>query len=77
MGTSDGDNRGVGNERINVGVVGGGSWGTALAAHLSAHDVTTVLWAREPEVVDGINAEHRNHLFLSDVALPVAAGRIR
>ncbi len=57
-------------EEIRVGVVGGGAWGTALAAHLAAHDIPIVLWAREQEVVDGINAEHRNHLFLSDVTLP-------
>lgn len=51
-------------------MIGAGAWGTALAAHLAAHDIPIVLWAREQEVVDGINAEHRNHLFLSDVTLP-------
>lgn len=61
---------GVGEADVHVGVVGGGSWGTALAAHLAARGVRTTIWAREPEVVDGINAEHRNRLFLSDVPLP-------
>ncbi len=28
-----------------------------------------MLWAREPEVVEGINSEHRNPLFLSDLEL--------
>ena len=28
-----------------------------------------MLWAREPEVVDGINREHRNPLFVSDLDL--------
>jgi glycerol-3-phosphate dehydrogenase (NAD(P)+) len=32
-----------------------------------SHDV--VLWAREPEVVEGINRQHRNPLFLSDLDL--------
>ena len=51
-------------------MIGAGSWGTALAAYLASHQVPVVLWAREPEVVDGINTEHRNALFLSDVELP-------
>ena len=56
-------------ERIAITVVGAGSWGTAVADHLAARGLPTVVWAREPEVVSGINAEHRNPLFLSDVAL--------
>ncbi len=70
MGRRGRDNLVVGSENVRVGVVGGGSWGTALAAHLAGHHVPTVLWAREPDVVDSINTEHRNHLFLSDIALP-------
>lgn len=69
VGAGGGDNHVVRNERTRVGVVGGGSWGTALAAHLAAHDVPTELWAREPDVIEGINRDHRNHLFLSDVDL--------
>jgi glycerol-3-phosphate dehydrogenase (NAD(P)+) len=38
----------------NVAVLGGGSWGTALACHLVRHGNSTILWAREPEVVDSI-----------------------
>ncbi|MGI9647693.1 MAG: NAD(P)H-dependent glycerol-3-phosphate dehydrogenase [Acidimicrobiia bacterium] len=53
-----------------VAVLGGGSWGTALACHLVRGGNPTVLWAREPEVVAGINQEGRNPLFLSDVDLP-------
>lgn len=60
----------MGEAGVRVGVIGGGSWGTALAAHLSAHDVSTVLWAREAEVVEEISSRHRNPLFLSDVDLP-------
>lgn len=57
-------------DEIRVGVIGAGSWGTALAAHLAGHHVPTALWAREPEVVDSINSVHRNQLFLSDATLP-------
>lgn len=55
---------------MRVAVVGGGSWGTALAIHAARAGHRVVLWAREPEVVEGINRERRNPLFLSDVALP-------
>ncbi len=51
-------------------VIGAGSWGTALAAHLVRGGARTVLWAREPEVVEGINAHRRNPLFLSEVDVP-------
>jgi glycerol-3-phosphate dehydrogenase (NAD(P)+) len=52
-----------------IGVIGGGAWGTALAnaARRAGRDV--ILWAREPEVVDAINAMHMNPSFLPGVAL--------
>ncbi len=56
-------------EPTTVTVVGAGSWGTAVADHLAARGLHTLVWAREPEVVAGINEEHRNPLFMSDVAL--------
>ena len=53
----------------SIGVVGGGAWGTALAAtaRRAGRDVT--LWAREEEVVASINQTGRNSLFLPDIAL--------
>lgn len=54
-----------------IGVVGGGAWGTALAA-LSAEQGDTLLWARNADVVDSINATHANPLYLPDVKLPAA-----
>jgi glycerol-3-phosphate dehydrogenase (NAD(P)+) len=50
-------------------VFGAGSWGTAMAHHLSRRGHEVMLWAREPEVAAGINSEHRNPLFLSDLEL--------
>jgi len=38
-----------------VGVIGGGAWGTALARHCAHMGHDTQLWAREPEVVEGVN----------------------
>ncbi|AHG90774.1 Glycerol-3-phosphate dehydrogenase [NAD(P)+] [Gemmatirosa kalamazoonensis] len=46
-------------------VVGGGAWGTALADLLARNGHDTVLWAREEDVVDSINARHENARFLA------------
>jgi glycerol-3-phosphate dehydrogenase (NAD(P)+) len=50
-------------------IIGGGAWGTALSDLLAraGHDV--VLWAREPDVVEHINATHANPRFLAGVTL--------
>ncbi|MGH7325373.1 MAG: NAD(P)H-dependent glycerol-3-phosphate dehydrogenase [Candidatus Rokuibacteriota bacterium] len=55
---------------MTIGVIGGGSWGTALAIHLARAGTTVQLWAREPEVVDGIRQARRNPFYLSDVECP-------
>jgi len=55
-----------------VAVVGGGSWGTALAAHLARRGVDVRLWVREPEIVDAIAQTRRNAWYLSDIELPSA-----
>jgi len=54
---------------MKVAVIGAGSWGTAVAWLLGekAYDVT--LWAREPEIAEGINADGRNPMFLTDIQL--------
>lgn len=52
-----------------IGVIGAGAWGTALAQMLAADGAPVSIWAREPEVVDAINALHRNTLYLPDSAL--------
>ncbi len=53
----------------SAGVVGGGAWGTALAQMLSHAGRDVILWAREPEVVAGINERRENALFLPGVSL--------
>jgi glycerol-3-phosphate dehydrogenase (NAD(P)+) len=50
-------------------VIGAGSWGTTLANLLCDNGHQVKLWAREPEVVSGINAAHRNPFFVSHLAL--------
>ncbi|MRS11464.1 MAG: NAD(P)-dependent glycerol-3-phosphate dehydrogenase [Actinobacteria bacterium] len=54
---------------MRVAVVGAGSWGTAVAWLLGGKGYDVTLWAREPEIAEGINAEHRNPMFLKDVIL--------
>ncbi len=53
-----------------VAVVGGGSWGTALARVLAAKGEAVRLWAYEAEVVASITKTHQNQLFLPDILLP-------
>jgi glycerol-3-phosphate dehydrogenase (NAD(P)+) len=40
-----------------------------MAHQLARRGHEVVLWAREPEVAEGINAEHRNPLFISELDL--------
>ncbi len=53
-------------------VFGGGSFGSALAHQLARRKHEVLVWAREQEVADGLNTEHRNPLFLSDLELDPA-----
>jgi len=57
---------------MKIGVMGGGAWGTALASVAARGGESVLLWAREPEVVEAINATHENPLFLAGVALPAS-----
>lgn len=56
---------------MKVGILGGGAWGTALA-QVAAGGGETLLWAREPEVVESVNRDHENLLFLAGVPLDPA-----
>jgi glycerol-3-phosphate dehydrogenase (NAD(P)+) len=50
--------------RKTVAVLGGGAWGTALAQVAAAAGNRVVVWALEPEVVEAVNRDHENPLFL-------------
>jgi glycerol-3-phosphate dehydrogenase (NAD(P)+) len=54
---------------MNLGIIGGGAWGTALAQVASAGGRETLLWALEPEVVEAVNSRRENSLFLAGVPL--------
>lgn len=49
---------------MNIGIIGAGAWGTAIAtvATDNGHDV--LVWAREADVVSEINTRHTNQRFL-------------
>jgi glycerol-3-phosphate dehydrogenase (NAD(P)+) len=53
-------------------IIGGGAWGTALAAVACRAGSLPVLWARDPAVVEAVNARHENPYFLPDVTLDPA-----
>lgn len=48
----------------NVGIIGAGAWGTALAQALSRGGHKVQMWALEPEVMEVVNNEHENKKFL-------------
>jgi glycerol-3-phosphate dehydrogenase (NAD(P)+) len=56
-------------ENIKVGVVGAGSWGTALANLLALKGYPITIWAYEQEVKDAIVAHGENRLFLPGIEL--------
>lgn len=56
---------------MKVTVLGTGSWGTSLAKVLAENQHDVVMWGRDQHVVDEINQRHTNHLFLSQVDLPL------
>ncbi|MEQ9143039.1 MAG: NAD(P)H-dependent glycerol-3-phosphate dehydrogenase [Parvibaculaceae bacterium] len=54
---------------LRVSVLGGGSWGTSVAA-LVARNAQTMLWLRNPDAVTEINVLHTNKKYLPDAKLP-------
>ena len=60
----------MGVDGMKVGVVGAGSWGTALAHLMATKGYPVTLWHRDPAVVKGINETHRNPKYLKDIDLP-------
>src|SRR5215475_1712514 len=54
----------------NIGVIGAGAWGTALAAIAASAGRHVTLWALEPDVVESIRSDRRNARFLPQALLP-------
>ncbi|MEX1155401.1 NAD(P)H-dependent glycerol-3-phosphate dehydrogenase [Parvibaculum sp.] len=53
----------------NIGIIGAGAWGTALAQVAAKAGRRVTLWAHEAEVAEAINTRHENALFLPGIAL--------
>lgn len=57
----------------SIGILGAGSWGTALAVHLAAHGARPVrLWARRRDLAESLARERVNPDYLPGVELPPA-----
>jgi glycerol-3-phosphate dehydrogenase (NAD(P)+) len=56
-------------QNMKIGVVGAGSWGTALANLLGCQGYSLDLWVFEPEVRRQIEKHHENKVFLPGVSL--------
>lgn len=54
----------------NVGVIGAGAFGTALACALARGNTPVTLWARAADQVNAMNQTRENAKYLPDVALP-------
>jgi glycerol-3-phosphate dehydrogenase (NAD(P)+) len=56
-------------DHYRLGVVGAGSWGTALANLLACKGYELDLWVFEPEICKQIEKQHENKVFLPGVTL--------
>ena len=54
---------------MRVAVIGAGSWGTTVAS-VVAPNASTVLWARNAELVTAMSSTRRNDRYLPDAPLP-------
>ena len=55
--------------KLKIGLLGGGSWGTTVATLISRNAPVT-LWARDPATVAEINDHHTNEKYLPGASLP-------
>ncbi|WP_305013111.1 NAD(P)H-dependent glycerol-3-phosphate dehydrogenase [Ammoniphilus sp. CFH 90114] len=54
---------------MDIGLIGAGSWGTALAMVLADNGHRVHMWSRRRDQADEINKEHTNSKYLPDVLL--------
>ncbi len=55
---------------MKIGLIGSGSFGTALGSLLADKGYDVLVWTRSQEQADGINKEHKNIKHLSGLVLP-------
>ncbi|WP_280563451.1 MULTISPECIES: NAD(P)H-dependent glycerol-3-phosphate dehydrogenase [unclassified Chromohalobacter] len=56
-------------ERLQVAVLGGGSFGTAIASIAADNGARVRQWLRDPALIEQINREHRNPRYLPNYAI--------
>lgn len=54
---------------LKIGLLGGGSWGTTVAA-VATRNAPVMLWARDSATVEDINRNHLNSRYLPGLPLP-------
>lgn len=59
-------------ERMRIGVIGAGAWGTALAANAARAGSSVMLWTRSEEHAQSIDVTRTNERYLPGVQLPDA-----
>jgi glycerol-3-phosphate dehydrogenase (NAD(P)+) len=55
---------------VRIAVLGGGSWGTALAVHLARAGHAVALWLRDADVAEEIQKRRENSAYLPGVEVP-------
>jgi len=55
---------------MKAAVIGGGSWGSAMALHLGRRGIPVSLWIREPEVLAQARGKRVNKVFLPGFVFP-------
>lgn len=56
----------------NVGVLGVGSWGTALALRLATNGQKVIVWGRDRELLGEIEQRRQNSVYLPGISLPAS-----
>ena len=54
----------------SLGVLGAGSWGTALATHTASAGLSVTLWARDAELATEMERTRKNEKYLPEAELP-------
>ena len=57
-------------DRLNIAVLGAGSWGTALGALMARHGHAVSLWGRDAKAAALIERSHENPRYLPGIVLP-------
>jgi glycerol-3-phosphate dehydrogenase (NAD(P)+) len=55
---------------MRAAVIGGGSWGTALASLLGVNGWEVVIWSHDPDVAVALGERHENPRYLPGLPLP-------